>query len=101
PYLVTSTRELRRLSDEQIISINNQEIALKVIPEGCEFLMRWRYSDLRRFLEGETIASGEVFNAIHQLFTTYVDFRSNVESHMLTLWTIATYFYTMFPAFPY
>ena len=25
PYLVTSTRELRRLSDEQIISINDQE----------------------------------------------------------------------------
>jgi hypothetical protein len=101
PYLVTSTRELRRLSDEQIISINNQEIALKVIPEGCEFLMRWRYSDLRRFLEGETIAPGEVFNAIHQLFTTYIDFRSDVESRILTLWTIATYFYTMFPAFPY
>ncbi|MEO8611030.1 MAG: hypothetical protein ABI690_24250, partial [Chloroflexota bacterium] len=101
PYLVTSTRELRRLSDEQIISINNQEIALKVIPEGCEFLMRWRYSDMRRFLEGETIAPGEVFNAIHQLFTTYVDFRSDVESRILTLWTIATYFYTMFPAFPY
>jgi DNA primase len=101
PYLVTSTRELRRLSDEQIISINNQEIALKVIPEGCEFLMRWRYSDLRRFLEGETIAPGEAFDTIHELFTTYVDFRSDVESRMLTLWTIATYFYTMFPAFPY
>jgi hypothetical protein len=42
PYLVTSTREMRRLNDEQIITINNQEVALKVIPEGSEFLMRWR-----------------------------------------------------------
>jgi len=101
PYLVTSTRELRRLSDEQIITINNQEIALKVVPEGSEFLMRWRYSDIRRFLEGEITAPAEVFNAIHQLFTTYVDFRSDVESRILTLWTIGTYFYTMFPAYPY
>jgi DNA primase len=101
PYLVTSSRELRRLSDEQIISVNNQEVALKVIPEGSEFLMRWRYSDMRRYLDGETAQPAEVFNAIHDLFKTYVDFRSDIESRLLTLWTIGTYFYTMFPAYPY
>ena len=37
PYLVTSTRELRRLSDEQIITISDQEVALKVIPEARNF----------------------------------------------------------------
>lgn len=101
PYLVTSTRELRRLSDEQIITISDQEVALKVIPDGSEFLMRWRYSDIRRYLDGETIQPGAVFNAIHNLFKTYVDFRSDIESRLLTLWTIGTYFYTMFPAYPY
>lgn len=101
PYLVTSTRELRRLSDEQIITISDQEVALKVIPDGSEFLMRWRYSDIRRYLDGETIQPGAVFNAIHDLFKTYVDFRSDIESRLLTLWTIGTYFYTMFPAYPY
>ncbi len=101
PYLVTNTRELRRLSDEQIITINDQEVALRVIPEGSEFLMRWRYKDIRRFLDGESVKPAEVLNAIHQLFTAYVDFRSAVESRILTLWTIGTYFYTMFPAYPY
>ena len=101
PYLVTRTRELRRLTDEQIISLNGQEVALKVIPEGSEFLMRWCYSDIKRFLEGETVAPSDVFNAIHSLFSTYVDFRSEVESKVLTLWVIRTYFYTMFPAYPY
>jgi hypothetical protein len=101
PYLVTSACELRRLAEEQIISVNLQEVALKVIPEGSEFLMRWRYSDIKRFLEGERVAPGDVFNAVHHLFTTYVDFRSEVESRVLTLWTIGTYFYTLFPAFPY
>jgi hypothetical protein len=101
PYLVTNTRELRRLSDEQIITINEQEVALRVIPEGSEFLMRWRYKDIRRFLDGESVTSTEVFNAVHQLFKAYVDFRSAVESRILTLWTIGTYFYTMFPAYPY
>jgi DNA primase len=101
PYLVTSTRELRRLSEEQIITISDQEVALKVIPDGSEFLMRWRYSDIRRYLDGETIQPGAVFSAIHDLFKTYVDFRSDIESRLLTLWTIGTYFYTMFPAYPY
>jgi hypothetical protein len=101
PYLVTSTRELRRLSDEQIITISDQEVALKVIPDGSEFLMRWRYSDIRRYLDGETTQPGAVFAAIHDLFKTYVDFRSDIESRLLTLWTIGTYFYTMFPAYPY
>jgi len=101
PYLVTSTRELRRLSEEQIITISDQEVALKVIPDGSEFLMRWRYSDIRRYQEGETVQPGAVFTAIHDLFKTYVDFRSDIESRLLTLWTIGTYFYTMFPAYPY
>jgi hypothetical protein len=72
-----------------------------VIPDGSEFLMRWRYSDIRRYLDGETIQPGDVFSAVHDLFKTYVDFRSNIESRLLTLWTMGTYFYTMFPAYPY
>jgi hypothetical protein len=32
---------------------------------------------------------------------SYIDFRSEVESRILTLWVIGTYFYTMFPAYPY
>jgi hypothetical protein len=101
PYLVTSSRELKRVTDEQIISVNGKEIALRVIPEGSEFLQRWRYSDIRRYLDGETVQPREVFNTIHDMFTRYVDFRSPVESRILTLWTIGTYFYQMFPAFPY
>ena len=101
PYLVTSSRELVRLSDEQIIQLDGHEVALRVLPEGSDFLMRWRFSDIQRFLKGESVEPGHVFTAIHDLFTRYVDFRSSVESAILTLWTIGTYFYTMFPAYPY
>lgn len=101
PYLVTSTRELRRLTEQQIIQLNGQEVALRTLPDACEFLMRWRYRDLQRFLGGETVAPGVVFNAVHETFTRHVDFRSPVESRILTLWVIGTYFYTMFPAYPY
>lgn len=101
PYLVTSTRELRRLDDEQVFSISGREVALRVVPEGSSFLQRWCYRDIKRFLEGETVAPGEVFRAIHKLLQTYVDFRTPVESRVLTLWTAGTYFYQMFPAFPY
>jgi hypothetical protein len=101
PYLVTSSRELIRLSEEQIIKLDGREVALRVMPEGSEFLMRWRFADIQRFLKGETVDPGQVFTAVHDLFTRYVDFRSPVESAILTLWTIGTYFYTMFPAYPY
>jgi DNA primase len=101
PYLVTSSRELVRLSDEQIIKLDGHEVALRVMPEGSEFLMRWRFSYIQRFLHGETVDAGQVFRDVHNLFTSYVDFRSPVESAILTLWTIGTYFYTMFPAYPY
>jgi hypothetical protein len=101
PYLVTSSRELVRLADAQIIALDGREIALRVLPEGSEFLMRWRYRDIQRFLAGELVEPGAAFRAIHDLFTRYVDFRSPVESAILTLWTIGTYFYTMFPAYPY
>jgi hypothetical protein len=101
PYLVTSSRELVRLSDAQIISLNGKEVALRVLPEGSDFLMRWRFADIQRFLKGETVEPGQVFKTVHDLFIQYVDFRSDVESAILALWTIGTYFYTMFPAYPY
>ena len=101
PYLVTSSRELVRLSDAQIIPINGKEVALRVLPEGSDFLMRWRFSDIQRYLKGETVEPRRVFRTVHDLFTQYVDFRSEVESAILALWTIGTYFYTMFPAYPY
>jgi hypothetical protein len=101
PYVVTSTRELHRLSDEQIIAVGGRELALKVIPDGTEFLMRWHYDDIRRFLDGETVVPGDVFNTIHQLLTTYIDFGAEIDSLILALWTIGTYFYSLFPAYPY
>jgi hypothetical protein len=101
PYLVTSSRKLVRVSDAQIIPLNGKEIALRVLPEGSDFLMRWRFSDIQRYLQGETTEPGQVFKTVHDLFTRYVDFRSEVESAILALWTIGTYFYTMFPAYPY
>ena len=75
PYLLTSTRELVRLKDQQILTIHDQEIALRVVPEGSEFLMRWRHTDIRRFFKGEEVHPGDVFRVVHDLFTTYVDFR--------------------------
>jgi DNA primase len=101
PYLVTSKRELRRLDDQQVIPLNGHEAALRVVPEGSEFLRRWRYPDIQRFLEGEVISPGEVFQQVHQHFTRYVEFRSPVDSHIVALWAIGTYFYTLFGAYPY
>jgi hypothetical protein len=101
PYLVTSDRKLYRLDSQQILALNGKEIALRVIPEASEFLMRWRIGDIQHFVEGEIVEPAAVFKAVYETFTRYVDFKSKVESAILSLWTIGTYFYTMFPAYPY
>jgi hypothetical protein len=101
PYIVTSNRELIRVNGQQILRISGQEVALRVVPEGSEFLMRWRHRDIQRFLQGETIDPGDVFQTVHNVFSSYVDFRSPIESQILALWAIGTYFYTLFPAYPY
>jgi hypothetical protein len=90
PYLVTSNRELIRVNGQQILRISGQEVALRVVPEGSEFLMRWRHRDIQRFLQGETIDPGDVFQTVHNVFSSYVDFRSPIESQILALWAIGT-----------
>lgn len=101
PYLVSSARELVRLNGAQVVEVGGREIALRSIPEGGDFLMRWRYSDIQRYLAGEIVSPGEVYATLRRLLTTYLEFRSDVESHILALWTIGTYFYALFPAYPY
>ena len=101
PYLVTSTRELIRLGDQQILTLGGREVALRDLPYGGEFLMRWRYSDIQRFLAGETLHPGELYTTLRKLLTTYIDFQSENDSHVLALWVIGTYLYTLFPAYPY
>jgi hypothetical protein len=86
---------------QQILRIRGQEIALRIVPQGSEFLMRWRYRDIQRFLQGEIVDPGDVFHTVHNLFSSYVDSRSPIESQILALWAIGTYFYTLFPAYPY
>ena len=101
PYLVTSTRELIRVGDQQILTLGGREIALRDLPYGGEFLLRWRYSDLQRFLQGEFVNPGELYTTLRTLLTTYIDFQSERDSRVLTLWVIGTYLYALFPAFPY
>ena len=76
PYLVTSTRELIRLGEQQILTIGGREIALRDLPYGGEFLMRWRYSDIQHFLSGETVHPGELYTTLRTVLTTYIDFQS-------------------------
>jgi hypothetical protein len=47
---------------------------LRVMPEGSEFLMRWRFSDIQKFLNGETVDAGQILRDVHDLFTRNVNF---------------------------
>ena len=67
PYLVTNTRELIRLGDQQILTLGGREVALRDLPYGGEFLMRWRYSDMQHFLSRRDSASGRTLYHAEEL----------------------------------
>jgi hypothetical protein len=43
----------------------------------------------------------EVYMEVRKLFEKYIDFQDPKEYDLVTLWTIGTYFYHMFDAYPY
>ena len=102
PHLVTGARTIQRLDfDAGLIQPNGHLLALRTPPSAHDLNARWVYSDIRRFLDGETPDPAETYSQIRGLLAARVDFVEPEHADLLTLWTIGTYCYTLFPAYPY
>ena len=102
PYLVTSARDQTRLRPGQrLLLLNGQRLALHGEPGWQSFNGRWENVHVQRFLAGETVAAREVYSQIHELIAASIDFISLDYAALVTLYTIGTYFYQLFPAYPY
>lgn len=63
---------------------------------------RWSIDGLKKFVKDrESIGPEQLFNGIRNAMMEYIDFPDTRQYDFLTLWTIGTYFFPLFNAYPY
>jgi hypothetical protein len=101
PHLVTSTRQLIPIEGAGVLALNGQQLVLREPPTVLPQPSRWAYPHLWRFLEGETPDPARLFHTVVALLDRYLDFRTPETSQVLAVWTMGTYLYPIFEAYPY
>lgn len=63
---------------------------------------RWSLESVKSWLDGTAhVEPQETYTAVKTAFETYIEFEDPVVYDFLTLWTIGTYFFHLFNAYPY
>ncbi len=101
PYLITSSREILPAPEGQLATIGHRQVVLREMPTVLGSVSRWSYLHIQEFLKGYTPDAIEVLHRVESLYTKYIDFEKPDTATVLTLWTIGTYFYPLFEAYPY
>ena len=97
-YVITSDREMIKSKKLGAAEIED-DIFLKFQPVKVE--ATWSKRGIDQFLNGYTPDPLEVFHTVRNEYLRYLDFYDPRHYDLLTLWTIGTYFYTIFNAYPY
>ncbi len=95
PFLVTSDRELVPLYPEALLPLG-----LRL--EGTSQLIRgnWSQEGIKKFREGYSPDPVELYNRIRMQFVRYYEIEEEWYD-FFALWTIGTYFFHLFTAYPY
>jgi len=101
PYLVTSTRELLPIPPDLTLEIGGRSVVLREPPSALGRSPRWNYEHIKAFLAGYIPEPAAVFHRVRDLYEKYLDFRDAGTAEVLALWTIGTYLYPLFEAYPY
>ena len=100
PLVVTSNREMA-LVESNAVKIGGRELVFSSRPLAMPSLARWRYQDIQSFCSGEPVDAAKLFERILALHSRYLDYPGDGIAETLALWTVGTYFYALFPAYPY
>ncbi len=101
PYLVTSDHRMFPANGEQMVNIGGRTVILRDPPAILGNTTRWEYSDVKSYLEGDDADPVKVYVEVERLLDEYIDFRDKGTSDVLAMWTMGTYLYPLFEAFPY
>jgi len=94
---ITSNRELIKVTEEELEQ-RQWALAYSVV----EVEQRWSSESVKRFLDGdEEVDPIEVYNLIRGTWKKYLEFTEEEIYDFMTIWTIGTYFFHLFNAYPY
>ena len=96
PFLITSTREKILLHKEVL-----KQLRWRVMYKPAYFENRWSLESINAFLNGATVDPLEVYQDVKNAWQTYIEFQNADLYDFLTLWSIGTYFFHLFKAYPY
>jgi len=96
PFLITSSREKILLHKDVL-----KRLKWKVMYKPAYFENRWSLESINAFLNGATVDPLEVYQNVKNAWMTYIEFQNPDLYDFLTLWTIGTYFFHLFKAYPY
>jgi len=97
-FLVTSLKE-KILAHKDILRKLNLKLATRPLMTN-----RWRLDSIGSYLAGESqdpVDPVDVYTAVKEAWTQYIDFDDQDYYDLLTLWTIGTYFFHVFNTYPY
>lgn len=106
PYVVTSKREMFPLVQSEIYS-RGLRITPTKIPTFSVVGRRWSTSEegpysVKAYLDnGATVSPWEVYTEVVTYFRQFIDYSNDWYYDFLALWTIGTYFYNLYQAYPY
>jgi DNA primase len=106
PYVVTSKRELFALSDGEAYQRGLRITSTKIPAVGIVG-RRWTTSDeypysVKNYVDGGiTVSPWEVYTEVVGYFRKFIDYPNDLYYDFVALWTIGTYFYNLYQAYPY
>lgn len=106
PYAVTSKREIFPLTDTEAYQ-RGLRITPTKVPMFSIVGRRWSIADdlpysVKSYLDaGATVSPWEVYLEVASYFRNFIDYPNDLYYDFMALWTIGTYFYNLYQAFPY
>ena len=97
-YLVTSERETIRTSPSDELMSRQWRLECKPIQMKEN---RWTLADIQAYVRGAGVDPGEVFQEVVNLYKEYVELPTETHYILHALWSIGTYFHTLFHSYAY
>ena len=95
-FLITSNRD-KILCNTEILTKIKWKLAYKIV----SFENRWSLKGIQSFLNGEPVDPKYVYSMVKEAWQNYIEFENQEYYDLITLWTVGTYFFHLFSAYPY
>jgi len=98
-HLITSNKEIILLDD--IVELERRKIVFEAIPYFVD-MPRWKYHDILKFINTKNKPNPcKTYVSVLNQYKKHVDFYENLAPETMAIWSLGTYFFKLFPSYPY